>query len=369
MRLAERPPASGAGARLRVLIFYLTVDFGGAERHVAELANALAEEHDVAVLLLARPRGPDRQAPYDALIRAFSPRVRRFVTGRRLPLLALAWIMLRFRPQIIHAHLPRAVRWARRLPFGPPVIVTNHNGHQPEYDACDGLICLTPAQVAQLPPGRRGAVFQIGNWVLPGPRSDRAEARRALGLAPEDFVVGGVGRLDPLKQFPALAEAFLAAGLGTAKLVIVGTGADEPALRALAAGSDGRVVLAGFRPDVRQLYPAFDLFVLNSTSEQFPLVLLEALDAGLPIIATATDGASAIAGQARLRLVPIGDQAALIAALREGCEGHLAASPGGAEPFRMGAVLPRIVQAYREVIARRRRSTSYASAIPSTTQT
>jgi glycosyltransferase involved in cell wall biosynthesis len=354
---------------MRVLIFYLTVDFGGAERHAVELANALAGEHEVAILLLKRPRGADRQARYDALIGAVSPRVRLFTTGRKLPLLGLLHAMLRFRPQIIHAHLPRSVRWAQRLPFRPPVIVTNHNGHYPEYDACDGLICLTAAQLARLPAGRRGAVFQIGNWVLPPPGSDRAAARRALGLAGDDFVVGGVGRLDPLKRFPALVDAFLAADLRSARLVIVGTGADEPTLLAQAAASGGRVVIAGFRADVRGLYPAFDLFVLNSSSEEFPLVLLEALDAGVPIIATATEGARAIAAKASLRLVPIGDQAALVAALREGPQGRLAPSPGGAEPFRIGAVLPQVVQAYRDVIARRRRSVSYASAIPSTTHT
>jgi glycosyltransferase involved in cell wall biosynthesis len=354
---------------MRVLIFCLSVNFFGTERHAVELANGLAEEHEVAILLRRRPKEADRQAGYDALVAAISPRVRRFHTGRKLPLLGLLEIMLRFRPQIIHTHLERSARWAQRLPFGPPVIATNHCGYVPEYDDCDGLICLTQAQVAQLPPRPRGMVFQIGNWVLPRPARDRAAARAALGLDPADFVVGSVGRLDPVKQFPALIDAFLAADLPRAKLVIVGTGVGEPALRARATSSGGRVVIAGFRRDVRDLYPAFDLFVLNSSDEPFGLVLLEALDAGIPVIATATDGAHAVASQARLHLVPIGDQEALVAALRDGREGHLVASPDGAEAFRMGAILPRIVQAYGEVIGRRRRSVSYASTIPSTTHT
>jgi len=354
---------------MRVLIFCLSVNFFGTERHAVELANALAEAHEVAILLRARPPEAERQAGYDALIGAISPRIRRFVTGRRLPLLGLLDAVLRFRPQVIHTHMERSARWAKRLPFGPPVIATNHSGYAPEFDACDGLICITPAQVAQLPARPRGVVFQIGNWVLPHPIHDRSAARRALGLAPGDFVIGSIGRLDRVKQVPALADAFLAAGLPDAKLVVVGSGADEAVLRARAAGSGGRVVVAGFRRDVRDLYPAFDLFVLNSSSEPFGLVLLEALDAGVPIIATATDGARAVAEQALLHLVPIGDQAALIAALREGRAGRLAASPGNAEPFRLGTVLPRIEQAYRDVVARRRKSVSYASTIPSTTHT
>lgn len=354
---------------MRVLIFCLSVNFFGTERHAVELANALAEEHDVAILLRHRPKESDRQAGYDALVGAVSPRVKKMFTGRKLPLLGLLRAMLFFRPDVIHSHLERSVRWAQRLPFGPPVIATNHCGHVPEYDDCDALICLTPAQVAQLPPGRRGTVYMIGNWVLPRAGADRAAARRALGLADGDYVIGSVGRLDPVKEFPALVEAFLAADLPGARLVIVGTGVGEPALRARAAETGGRVVVAGFRRDVRDLYPAFDLFVLNSSDEPFGLVLLEALDARIPVIATATDGARAIAEQARLHLVPIGDRAALVAALRAGRAGELAADPAGAERFRIGTVLPRVVQAYRDVLARRRRSVSYASTIPRTTHT
>jgi glycosyltransferase involved in cell wall biosynthesis len=354
---------------MRILMFCLSVNFGGAERHAVELANALADQHEVAILLLARPAGPVRQPRYDALVGAISPRVRLFTASKKMPLLGLLWALVRFRPDIVHTHLERAARWAKRVPLGPPVIATIHCEHFPEYDDCDAVICLTPAQAAHLPPARRGAVFQIGNWVLPHPPAGRAAARAALGLSPDDVVVGSVGRIDPIKQFPALIEAFMAADLPGTKLVVVGTGMGDAALAEQAASCDGRVVLAGFRRDVRDLYAAFDLFVLNSSEEPFGLVLLEAVDAGVPVISTATDGARAIAEQTLLHLVPVGDQGAMVAALRAGRAGQLAASPSGAEPFRIGAVLPRFVEAYREVIARRRKSMSYASPIPSTTHT
>jgi glycosyltransferase involved in cell wall biosynthesis len=354
---------------MRVLIICLSVNFFGTERHAVELGNALAEDHHVALLVRARPPEADKQRPYDTLIGSVSSKVRLFSATRKMPMLGMLNAIFRFRPDIIHTHLERSARWAQRFPFGPPVIATNHCGYRSEYDGCDGLICLTPAQVAEVPAGWRGAKFQIGNWVLPAPPASREAGRSALGLSPDDFIVGTVGRLEPVKEFPALVRAFLAADLKRAKLVIIGNGGGEAELRALAAEANGRVIVAGFRDDVRALYPAFDLFVLNSSDEPFGLVLLEALDAGVPIVATATDGARAIAENARMKLVPVGNQAALIEALRQGRAGHLAASPDGAAPFRIGTVLPRIVQAYRDVLALRRKSTSYARAIPNTTQT
>jgi glycosyltransferase involved in cell wall biosynthesis len=189
--------------------------------------------------------------------------------------------------------------------------------------------------------------------VLPRPPPTPAQiaaARESLGVAAADFVIGSVARLDPEKGHGGLIEAFLRAGLPGAKLVIIGSGGLRAVLRAQAQEAGGQVILADFRPDVRDLYPAFDLFVLNSTVEQLPLALLEALDAGVPAIATATDGAREIAAHLPLRLVPIGDTAALVQALQEGRAGRLPASPEGAGPYRLDAMLPRIVAAYEQVI-------------------
>lgn len=361
---------------MRVLLVLLSVNFAGTERHAVELANALSAEHDVGLVLRGRPPEADRQRGYDALRAAVAPGVRVFTAGRALPLVGLVRAVRSFRPDVIHAHYERSARWATRLPFGVPVIATDHCGWSPDFFRCAGLICLTEAQRARVSPSYRGQVFCIGNWVLPHPAPPPGrvrELRRELGIGPDEYVVGCVGRIEPNKGQDGLIAAFLQAGLANARLVLVGDGPQAAELRARATD---RVVFPGFRTDVRDLYHAFDVFVLNSVAEQFVLVVLEALDAGLPVITTATDGAREIAARSPLHLIPIGDSDALIAALRQARAGAILPTPAAAGPFRQGAVLPRIVAAYQAVIAGRggarspaRAATSYDSATPSTTQT
>ena len=122
----------------------------------------------------------------------------------------------------------------------------------------------------------------------------RTEVRRELGLAPEAVVVGLVARLDHWGKghrefFTALAA--LPDGYPVEALII-GGGRREAEMRRLAAelGLAGRVHFLGQRDDVPDLLSALDLFVLPSHSEGVSLALLEAMAAGLPVIATAVGG-------------------------------------------------------------------------------
>ena len=179
--------------------------------------------------------------------------------------------------------------------------------------------------------GRRPG-FHVRNAVrLPeeaGPR--RAEARRRLGLPLAGPlagpVVGTVSRLVPQKAVDDLIEAAGAAqSVRSADgppitLVVVGDGPLRPELEqrigadgAAARGPGVRVVLLGTRDDVPDVLPAFDLFVLSSRWEGEPIALLEAMAAGLPCVATETEGAREILGGSPEagRLTPVGDVAAL----------------------------------------------------------
>jgi glycosyltransferase involved in cell wall biosynthesis len=124
--------------------------------------------------------------------------------------------------------------------------------------------------------------------------SSPALARQALGLPPDRFLIGAVGRLSPEKGFDILIRAVAAmqAAGRDAGLVLVGDGEEEPRLRALIAelGAADRIRLLGYRLDVRDLYQAMDVFALSSYREGLPNVLLEAMALEVPVIATRVAG-------------------------------------------------------------------------------
>lgn len=143
----------------------------------------------------------------------------------------------------------------------------------------------------------------------------RGEARDALGLPRETPVIGNVGRLHPDKDQATLLAGFaralpdLPAG---SLLAIAGSGPLEGALKAQAKtlGIADRVRFLGQVPNVRRLFSAFDLFVLSSDHEPFGMVLLEAMAAGVPVLATDCGGAPEVVGNPSM-LFPQGDDGVL----------------------------------------------------------
>jgi glycosyltransferase involved in cell wall biosynthesis len=129
---------------------------------------------------------------------------------------------------------------------------------------------------------------------LPAGAQARQRARSALNLADDAFVAGTVGRLDQVKDIPTLIRGFaeFLASRPSARLVIVGEGPLRPDLEscAAAAGVAAAVRFAGHRQDVRELFPAFDVYVSSSTFEGVSLTILEGMAAGRPVIATRVGG-------------------------------------------------------------------------------
>src|SRR5262249_9818316 len=119
-------------------------------------------------------------------------------------------------------------------------------------------------------------------------------ARARLGLEPNRFVVGAVGRLSAEKGFDLLIRAVgrLLKGGADVQLIIVGDGEERPRLEALITelGLVDRVLMLGYRPDVSELYQAMDVYALSSLSEGLPNVLLEAMALEVPIVATRIAG-------------------------------------------------------------------------------
>lgn len=119
-----------------------------------------------------------------------------------------------------------------------------------------------------------------------------AAVRREVGAQPGDLVFGSIGRLVEQKDYPTqLLALALAARHAPVRMAIAGAGPLRGELEALARKLDveDRVAWLGERADVPALLRAFDGFVLASKFEPFGVALLEAMAAGLPIIATAVN--------------------------------------------------------------------------------
>lgn len=146
--------------------------------------------------------------------------------------------------------------------------------------------------------------------------------RAALDLVACDVLFGTVGRLDPVKGFDTLIDAFAEAcaaeGDRLLGLVIVGDGPARAALEARVAehGLTDRVRLPGSRDDVEAVLRALDIYVCSSVAEGVALTILEAMASGLPVVATAVGGNPELVAPERTGvLVPSGDASALADAL------------------------------------------------------
>jgi glycosyltransferase involved in cell wall biosynthesis len=157
------------------------------------------------------------------------------------------------------------------------------------------------------------------------PRPDPGTVRAELRIPADAPVIGSVGRLDPIKAYDVMIEAF--AHLLTIweapprpVLLLAGDGPERARLEALirARGLEAAAHLIGWRDDVHDLYATFTLFTLSSWSEGTSLSLLEAMSSGLCPVVTEVGGTPAVLGN-RLphRLVPPRRPEALAAAWRE----------------------------------------------------
>lgn len=152
----------------------------------------------------------------------------------------------------------------------------------------------------------------------------RAEARTELGLPADAWIVGNVGRLHPDKDQATLLRGFAAAVAQLphgSQLAILGTGRLDKDLKSLARelGIADRVLFLGQVPEARRYFRAFDVFALSSDHEPFGMVLLEAMAAGVPLLATACGGAKEVVEGVGI-LFPLGD----VEHLAQGLQ-HLAA--------------------------------------------
>lgn len=129
------------------------------------------------------------------------------------------------------------------------------------------------------------------------PKSEaRSRVRAEFGFGSDEFVIGYVGNFAPGKGHLQLVRAFekIATEIGNAKLLLIGQGVLAEVSDAAAGVRGDNVVFAGWRDDVPACLAAMDLFIQPSLSEAFSQVLVEAMGAGLPVIATDVGGAGEV---------------------------------------------------------------------------
>jgi glycosyltransferase involved in cell wall biosynthesis len=150
-------------------------------------------------------------------------------------------------------------------------------------DIADRLWRLPPRKTCYVPNGVDASRFS------PATADERSAARGRFGFQDSDMVIGTVGHLRPEKNYVRLVDAFAKLpGDIRPKLLIVGDGDLRSALdrQISSLGLSDHVVFAGIVADPVECYRAMDLFALSSDTEQMPLVVLEAMGAGLAVLST-----------------------------------------------------------------------------------
>ncbi|MBB6227819.1 glycosyltransferase involved in cell wall biosynthesis [Polymorphobacter multimanifer] len=336
---------------MRVLTFLHAFGPGGVERDALRLLQALtaagpSEQAMDVPLVMGRLTGPmaddarglevhaldgasDRTAGYETLwmiaklpaqIRALRPDVL-FCPGNAYAVVAAAmrlWLGRRCPPIVIkisndleRRDLPVPVRWGYHLWV------------RLQMRLFDAVIAMAPAAVEEI--SRIGRIAPDRITMIPNPCFSEAELGRlaATAAARRPAAQGTrflcIGRLARQKNMANLLRAFADAAGPDDRLTIIGEGGARAALEALAEelGIDARVSMPGHLSDPVPAMAAHDVFVLASDYEGLGVVVLEALAAGLPVVATdCSINMADLLAEGRGLLVPVRDPAALGAAMQ-----------------------------------------------------
>ena len=291
---------------IRVVHVLYSFGTGGLEKGIATVASHASPGFEHVVMCLGRSGGSARLLPESAeLIEMDKP------SGNSL---AFVWRMSRefkrLRPHVVHTRnwsgmdgiLAARIAGIRRVVHGEHGWgMSDLLGQSPRRLRVRRLFsrwvreytCVSRAMVRWLEDEVRVGkpVTQIYNGVdtevfRPGPDGG---VRAELGIPGRSFVIGSVGRLDPIKDHSTLFRAFvrLREAVPDARLLVVGDGPERERLESEAGPG---VVFLGNRTDVPRVLRALDVLVLCSRNEGISNTILEAMASGLPVVATRVGG-------------------------------------------------------------------------------
>jgi glycosyltransferase involved in cell wall biosynthesis len=297
---------------MRIVQLVETLETGGLERIAVDLALSQQKAGHTPILYCMFQGGAFADEAREAGIPVFEFNKKPgFSVGM---LFTLARQLRQDAPDVVHTHNPGVhhygalAAWMARV---PAVVNTRHGpatsfgrAYQERYFRA--VMPLTDRVVFVCEDSRRFLVDQRG---LPGKKASvivngiELEAflqhPAAPGSASPRIRFGSVGRMVPVKAHSLLIDAFaqVARRLPEAELSIVGGGPLESELRERARkmGLNGRLRVEGTNHQIADFLKDLDIFVLSSTSEGLPLVILEAMAAGLPIVSTRIGGVPEVA--------------------------------------------------------------------------
>jgi glycosyltransferase involved in cell wall biosynthesis len=324
----------GEHVKPRVVILVTLAEVGGAQTYVALLTEAVSDRFDVVVA--AYGPGPLVDAVRNAGAR-FVPlqNVRRALHPLRdvLGLFELLRLLRRERPVIVHANSSKAGilgRVAAALTRVPVRIFTVHGW---AFNAYTGFarqmylwserlvaplttltICVAERERAT---GLAARTCNADRTVVLHNAVPAAPVRE--GQPAHIPVVLGVGRLKAPKDFSTLLHALARLEAGTYRALIAGDGPEREQLETEARklGLANSVEFLGERNDIPDLIHSSDLFVLSTRSEGLPMSILEAMAAGLPVVASEVGGIPELVDAETGVLVPPEDSTALASAVEK----------------------------------------------------
>lgn len=379
-RRARRP--------LRVLHVLAPAPFGGLEQVVRTLASLQRTDPRIAEVRVATLGAPPET--FARALSAASVEVVPIVTATRAygaQRRALGSICRQHQPDLVHLHGAHAdVIGSRTAVATNAAMVSTVHGQvggdlrnrfyewlqRRAFSRRDAVVAVSRPLALSLiadgaPPERIHVVRNA--WRAHAALRPRREARVLLGLPLEGFVLGWIGRISREKGLDLLLDALALAPLPTLRLAIIGDGREREALIARGArsalGRGHRIFWLGSVPDASRAITALDALVISSRTEGTPIVLLEAMAAGIPVIATAVGGIPDMISESEGFLVPPNDPQALREAIdqvqRDPAEARrrtIAASQRIAAESDVGRWVDRYALVYDAALSARRAETA-----------